>query len=103
MRQRFSPEEQERRAGEARGMLQHPLFVEALQSVETSLRRARECASITDTDTHTRLILMEQCQAQLISYLRNVMMTGNMAKAKLLADHRALERMQAAFRRGLRN
>lgn len=97
-----SPEEQQRRANEARGILDHPLFIEALQSVEASLRRAREIAPLTDTATHTKLILMEQCQAQLVSFLRNVMMTGEMAKAQLLREERALQRMQAAFRRGLR-
>lgn len=99
---RPSPEEQERRAGEAKGILDHPLFVEALHSVSEYLQRARERAPITDTATHTNLILMEQCQAQLVAYLRNVMMTGEMAKATLLREERALHRMQAAFRRGLR-
>lgn len=100
---RFSPEEQERRAGEARGVLEHPLFIEALQSIETYLRRARERAPITDTDTHTRLVLMEQCQAQLVSYLRNLMMTGELSKAQLRRDERLLRRVQEAYRRGLRN
>jgi glycine cleavage system aminomethyltransferase T len=99
---KHSPEEQERRANEARGILDHPLFVEALRSVEASLKHARERAPLTDVATHTKLILMEQCQAQLVEYLRNVMMTGELAKATLLREGRALQRMQAAFRRGLR-
>lgn len=94
------------RAGEARQILDSPMWIAAKADIETHLSNARRTVPLKDTDMHTRLILMEQLWGSLIGYFENIAMTGKMADIQLreAAERKSLiDRGIALFRAQGRN
>jgi hypothetical protein len=79
----MSPEEEVIRAGEARQILDMPIFKAARANLETQMAAARRAAPIKDADMHTRLILLEQLTANFFEYFEQIAVTGKMAEITL--------------------
>ncbi len=95
-----------RRAGEARQMLDTPIFVAAKKHIEDQLAYLRRSVPIRETEMHTRLILMEQLWQQLLGYFELLAQTGKMAELRLQDEEKRknlLEQGIALFRAGGRN
>lgn len=89
------------RAGEARQILDSPMFQAAKTNMEAQLAQVRRSVPISDTDMHTRVILMEQLYANFISYFEQIAQTGRMAEIQLRQEEEKrsmLERGIAMFR-----
>lgn len=94
------------RAGEARQILDSPLFQAAKAAIEERLLQARRAVPIKDTDMHTRLILMDQLWGSLLDYFEQIALSGKMADIQLRdAEARQTLAQQgiAMFRRFGRN
>lgn len=78
-----TPEEQLRAAGDARHVLDNPVFQKARAELYDKLRQARRQAPITAHDLHAQLIIMEQLADQFFDYFELVLQTGKMAQAHL--------------------
>lgn len=89
------------RAGEARQILDAPIFQAARKQLEDQLAQVRRAAPIRDTDLHTRLILMEQLAANFFDYFEQIAQTGRMAEIQLRQEEERkslIERGIAMFR-----
>ena len=99
-------EEEIRRAGEARQVLDAPMFVAARKDIEAQLAQLRRTVPIRETEMHTRLILMEQLWSNLLGYFEQIAQTGKMAELQIeerRQQQSMLERGLAIFRTGGRN
>jgi len=76
-------EEEMRRAGEARQMLDAPLFQQARKVIEEQMALARQRVPIDNTLMHTRLILMEQVAQSFFGYFEQIAQTGKLAQFEL--------------------
>jgi hypothetical protein len=90
------------RAEEAKRLLAAPIFAEACNRIDAELRVLREGVPISDSDMHTRLILMEQLWGKLLDHLRAVMESGDYARAQLKLRESFTERAVNAIRQGIR-
>lgn len=83
----MTPEDLQRqqiqRAGEARQILDSRMFQEARADIEGTLASLRRSVHISQTDMHTRIILMEQLWARLLDYFEQIGQTGKMAQLNL--------------------
>lgn len=79
----MSPEEEVIRAGEARQILDMPIFKQARANLEAQMAAARRAAPIKDSDMHTRLILLEQLTGNFFEYFEQIAITGRMAEMTL--------------------
>lgn len=93
----------ERRAAEARSILDNPLFIEACQKVEDRFREARRRVPMADATMHTRLILAEQSWLQVRGFFVETLMTGEELKRQMLQAEQERSLMQQRFSRGIRN
>lgn len=102
----MTPEEEIRRAREAEGLLNAPLFLEARRGLDMQLAALRREVPIHATEMHSRLILMEQLSQRFFSFFEQTVQTGKMARIKLQDDERRRGIVQqglAIFRRDGRN
>lgn len=72
-----------RRADFARQVTDNPVFREALDALDESLRRQRLAVKPTDTEGHTKLILAEQILGQFRAYLKRAIDDGQVAQMQL--------------------
>lgn len=79
----MSPEEELIRAGEARQMIEMPLFKEACRRIADSLSEQRKRVPVRDTDMHTRLIITEQLWGNILDWLRETADTGRFAELQI--------------------
>jgi len=84
------------RADYARQVLDNPLYAEAWQALGDDLARQRVTVKLSDTETHTRLIIAEQIMAQLRGVFTRAIQDGEIAKIDLARQKTTLERV---FRR----
>lgn len=84
----------ERRAEEAKRILEHPLFAEAIAHLYADIERQRRKASAIDSDLHTRLVLAEQLAAKVEKFLRREIETG-----EIVALHAARTITERVLRR----
>lgn len=102
----MTPDEELRRGGEARQMIDSVIFQQARADLEGQLAGLRRAVPIRDQEMHTRLILMEQLSGQFFAYFEQLAQTGRMAEMHL-RDQREkqsmLDRGLAIFRTGGRN
>lgn len=75
----ISPEEELQRAREAQAFMDAPLFKLARDDLYNKLQSLRRSAQPTQTDLHTRLILMEQLADQFFGYFEQIAQTGQLA------------------------
>ena len=102
----MTPEQEIVRAGEARQILDAPIFQAARAHIEEQLSMARRSVPIRETEMHTRLILMEQLWANLLGYFEQLAQTGKMAEIQIAERQRQqslIERGLAVFRTSGRN
>lgn len=76
--------EQARRANFARQILDNPLYGEAMHALDESLRHQRIKVRPTDTDGHTKLIMMEQVRHQFEAYLRRAIEEGKLTQPQMV-------------------
>lgn len=79
----MSPEDELRKANEAKQLLDHPLIKEAMENLEGQLRQLRRNVPPGQSDMHTRIILMEQMADKLFGYLENLALTGRFAAIEI--------------------
>ena len=79
----MSPEEELRKAGEARQLLDSAIFIEACHRINEGLAEQRKRVPVRDTDMHTRLIITEQLWANLRDWLTSVADTGRFADLQI--------------------
>ena len=102
----MTPEQEIIRAGEARQILDAPVFQAAKAYIEEQLSTARRSVPIRETEMHTRLILMEQLWSNLLGYFEQLAQTGKMAEIQIAErkhQQSMIERGLAVFRTGGRN
>lgn len=73
-----------RRADFARQVTDNPIFHEAMNALDESLRRQRMAVKPTDTEGHTKLILAEQILGQFRGYLKRAIDDGQIAQMELI-------------------
>ena len=96
------PEEAFRRSAEARQIIESPLFVEARKFLDDQLAELRRSVPISQTDMHTRLILMEQIARKFYGFFELLAQTGQMRQVELADQERRrtlMERGLAVFQR----
>lgn len=76
----MTPQEELRTAGDARHVLDNPVFQKAKDDLYDRIRQARKAAPITAAEMHTRLIIMEQLADQFFDYFELVLQTGKLAQ-----------------------
>ena len=94
------------RANDARALLNAPLFLEARADIEGRLQYLRKSVPITATESHTRIILMEQLGGFLLDYFEQIAQTGQLEQLRLEAEQKKrslIEQGIALFRAGGRN
>jgi hypothetical protein len=79
----MTPEQESQRAGEARQIIDSPLFVQARKQLEEQLKQSRRIVPLTETRMHTRLILMEQLMGYFFDYFEQIAQTGKMAEMRM--------------------
>lgn len=79
----MSPEEEVSRAGQARDVLESPIFREACSHVRDGIVSQMERVAVSDDAMHTKLILTLQCWSALERYLKSIVETGDMADMEL--------------------
>jgi len=84
----LTADEELRRAGEARQMIEQRIFQEARKSIESQLEQARRSVPIRDVDMHTRLILMEQLWHNFVGYFEQIAQTGKLAELEIAERQR---------------
>jgi hypothetical protein len=84
-----------RRADFARQVTDNPLFQEALDALDESLRRQRLAVKPTDTDGHTKLILAEQILGQFRAYLKRAITDGEVVQLELVRGKTLIDRVFA--------
>jgi hypothetical protein len=94
-----TPEEELRRAGDAKQILESPLFLEVRAHIEGALAEQRRTVPLRETEMHTKLIVTEQCWLNLLDYLQQIVTTGRMAEFTVAQQQSKIERLRAAFRR----
>lgn len=102
----MTPEEELRRAGEAKQILNSALFLEARKNLEEQLASLRRSVPIRETEMHTRLIIMEQIKENFFGFFDQLAQTGRMAELHLQEKERQrglLERGLLMFRTAGRN
>lgn len=93
-----TPQEELVRAGQARQIIESPLFLEMRQAIEAQLLADRRAISIRDTDMHTRLIITEKLWGYLMDWFQQTAETGKMAAIQIQQERSLKDR----FMRGLR-
>jgi hypothetical protein len=81
----MSPEEEIIRAGKARQVLESDIFKEACQEIFESLKDARLNSPVKDVELREKLWAQEVALEAILSKLKTVIETGQMAE-KTLAD-----------------
>jgi hypothetical protein len=102
----MTPEQEVQRAGEARQIIQSPIFIQAKEHLIGQLRESRRMVPMTATDMHTRLILAEQVMGYLFDFFDQIAQTGQLADMRLQEEERRRSLMEqgvAMFRKMGRN
>lgn len=102
----MTSEQELRRAGDARQVIDSVIFQEAKTSLEDQMAHLRRSVPIGATEMHTRLILMEQIAGQFFGFFEQLAQTGRMAELHLDEQRRQqslMEKGLAIFRTGGRN
>lgn len=86
----MSPQEEVIRGGQARDVLDSPIFNEAKQRVIDGINAKMRSVPLTDEKMHTKLIMLLQAWNSLESYLDQVKETGKMADFQIESDKRKL-------------
>lgn len=80
-------EQKIREAGDARHVLDNPLFQAAKVELYEKIRQARKQAPISAADLHMKLIVMEQLADQFFDYFELVLQSGKLAQHELDQDN----------------
>lgn len=77
----MTPQEEVRFAGDARYILEQPLFLKAKEEIYAKLRESRQkLATCLDPQTAMDLVRLEQIADQFFDYFAMVMQTGRLAE-----------------------
>lgn len=79
----MAPEEEIIRGGDAAGVLDAPIFVEAKKAILDGINRQMAAVPLSDQTMHTRLITMIQLWNTLESYLQQIRQTGEIAQFQI--------------------
>lgn len=79
----MTPEDEIVRAGWAREVLEHQAFKEAFETVEKVYLSGIKNAGFTDSQTREKFALRYSCLHDVVTALRSVIETGEMAKEQL--------------------
>lgn len=99
-------EQEIQRAGEARQLLDSPLFMAARENLRAQLTERRRIVPMVETQMHTRLILAEQLMGYFFDYFEQIAQTGKLAQMKLEEEAKRRSLMEqgiAMFQRMGRN
>jgi hypothetical protein len=94
----MTPEEELQRAGEARRVLDTPVFQEACARIDEQLARNRRAVPLSQSDMHTRLIIMEQVWGNIKDWLEQVAQSGNFAQIEIERQRTLRERAAETVR-----
>lgn len=84
----MTPEQEIQRAGEARQIIDSPMFVAAKEHLRGQLAESRRLVPMGATDMHTRLILAEQVMGFFFDYFEQIAQTGKLADMRLQEEER---------------
>jgi hypothetical protein len=91
-----TPQEEVRFAGDARHILDQPLFVKAKEEIYSNLRAARQkLKTSTDPQASMDLVRLEQVADMFFEYFEQILLTGRLG-AQRLAEEDAAEAKRAS-------
>jgi hypothetical protein len=79
----MSPEQEIIRGNDAAGIVNHPLYREAIKGVRESIVSSMARSPLGDAETHNRLVIALQLLGQIEKSLADVMQTGQMAELQV--------------------
>lgn len=82
----MTTEEELQRAQQALRLLDDPMFKAAREDLYGQLKAARASAPTTDSNLHSKLILMEQMADRFFGYFELIAQTGKFARLQLDQD-----------------
>ncbi len=85
----MNPDLEQRRGNDAAFIINSDIWQHAWTKLHAGLANARRNAPLTATETHTRLILMEQLAHILRKNMEDTMTTGKMATLQIESEQRA--------------
>lgn len=83
-----TPEDEVVRAGQAREVLENPMFREAVAFIEEGLKSQRRAIPLRETEMHTKLIVTEQLWENLKDWLEQTAQTGQLAQLQIAEKKR---------------
>lgn len=87
-------EDEVKRAGDARQVLESSIFIEAREHVRETIDRLMRQVPVADQTMHTRLILMLQCWDTLERYFEQIKQTGAIAEIQIEQREERKKRFQ---------
>jgi hypothetical protein len=78
-------EEELKKAGEAKLLLEHPLIAEAFSAIKKQMVDAWETSAVRDTEGRERLFMAVKILVQLEGFLREFVVTGKLAAMQIEA------------------
>jgi hypothetical protein len=90
-------EEEARRGADAKQVLEHPIYKEAIAETEAALVRALKASAVGDESTHHRLAIALQLLGQVTKHIETIAQTGEMAEFQLKKESMK-DRVKRAFR-----
>ena len=87
-------EDEVRKGGDARQVLDSAIFLEARRRVLEGIERQMCAVPLADGTMHTRLIVMRQCWDALEKYLEQIKQTGEIAEFQLQQQEERKKRFQ---------
>jgi len=77
---KMTREEEVVRGGEAKRVLENPMYQEAVENVREGIYSLMQRSAMGDEKTHNRLVIALQLVSQIEGHLKMVMQTGKMAE-----------------------
>lgn len=72
-----------KRGEEAQRLMEHPLFKEAMENVETGILDAMKESGLGDEKAHNKLVIALQIVGQIKKHMKTTMETGKLARIQL--------------------
>ena len=82
------------RGQQAREVIEHPLYTEALEKTRQDLMQAWESSPARDTEGRERLWLAVSLLGKLEQHLKDTMQTGTMARLQLTQERTRMEALK---------
>lgn len=84
-----------KRGEEAQRLMDHPIFKEAMQKVESGILDAMKESGLGDESTHNKLVISLQIMEQIKRHMKTTMETGKLARIQFEKEN-TLQKLKKA-------